>query len=44
MLKVKEKCQNQHDQQDEIYRKKMEIDENRLLHHSENALKKYNSV
>ena len=44
MLKVKEKMQNVHEHAEEIYRKKLEIDENRLLVNSENALKKYNSV
>ena len=44
MLKVKEKCQQEREREDEIYRKKLEIDENRLLVNSENALKKYNSV
>ena len=44
MLKVKEKCQNEREHEEEIYRKKLEIDENRLLVNSENALKKYNSV
>ena len=44
MLKVKEKCQVEREREDEIYRKKLEIDENRLLVNSENALKKYNSV
>ena len=44
MLKVKERCQNEREREDEIYRKKLEIDETRLLVNSENALKKYNSV
>ena len=44
MLKVKERCQHEHERGDEIYRKKLEIDESRLLVNSENALKKYNSV
>ena len=44
MLKVKEKCQYEREHEDEIYRKKLEIEESRQLVNSENALKKYNSV
>ena len=44
MLKVKEKCHIERGHEEEIYRKKIEIDENRQLLNSENALQKYNSV